>query len=163
MGLRAWRRSSTFCHLGQRRIYFIYRFSRLNLMVTLEGIKADDWNYIRYRTSAANFIVTTRYWKFNRSHDLIKLPIGYTHVPYKIFNIGNMLLVGLFCEHDATAPRSATLLNPFFLKWVFYLWHDVFRFLRSVLRFATADWFNGAGINDKLIVQDCSLIPFFSK
>ena len=65
-------------------------------MVTQVGVKADDKNCIRARTNADNFVITTWCWKFKRFRDLVKIPIGYTHAPYKIVNIGNMLLVEFF-------------------------------------------------------------------
>ena len=66
-------------------------------MVTLAVIKANYKNCIRSSTNNADCIVATGYWKLKRFHDIVKLPIGYSHTPYKIVNIVNVLLVGLCC------------------------------------------------------------------
>ena len=65
-------------------------------MLTLADIEADDKNCIRARTNAADCIIKTYYCKFKRFCDIVKLPIVYAHKPYKIVNIGNVLLVGIF-------------------------------------------------------------------
>ena len=106
-------------------------------MVTLVCVEADDENCIRYCTDANDCIVPTWYWKFKSLRNLVNLPIRYTHGPYKNVNVGNVLLAGLCWEHDATAPRYATFLNSIILKWGFYLWHNYFRFIGSVMRFLT--------------------------
>ena len=85
-------------------------------MVTLAGVKADDKSCIRACTNAADCIFKTGDWKFKKFCDIFKLPIGYAHTPYKIANIGNVLLVGLFCKHDATAPWYTTFINTLILK-----------------------------------------------
>ena len=85
-------------------------------MVTLAGSEADDKNCIRSLINASDCIVTTGHWKLNRFCGLVKLPIGYAHVPYKFVNFGNVLLEGIYREHDATAPWSAKLLNSSVLK-----------------------------------------------
>ena len=85
-------------------------------MLTLAVVKADDKNCLRACTNYTYCIITMGYWKFKRICDLVKLPIGYAHAIDKIVNIVDMLLVGLCCEHDNTAPRSATFLKPFIMK-----------------------------------------------
>ena len=74
-------------------------------MATLAGVKADDQNCIRDCAVAADYIITTGYWKSKRCRDIVKIPIGYAHAPYKTVNIGDMILVGIFCKHGATIPR----------------------------------------------------------
>ena len=74
-------------------------------MVTLSGVKADDKNCIIDFTVAAYYIITTGYWKSKSCRDIVKIPIGYAHAPYKTVNIGDMILVGIFCKHGATVPR----------------------------------------------------------
>ena len=64
-------------------------------MVTLAGVKADDKNCIRSQNYADDFIVTLGYWKFDMFCDLVNLPIGYANAPYKIVNVGNIILVGV--------------------------------------------------------------------
>ena len=66
-------------------------------MVTLAGVEDNDKSFIRARTNATYCIVEMGYWKFKKFCDLVKLPIGYSQTPYKIVNIGNMLLVGICC------------------------------------------------------------------
>ena len=85
-------------------------------MTTLANVKANDKNCIRFRNYAADCTVTTGYCKFKRFCDIVKIPIGYAHAPYKVVNIGNLFLVGIFFKYNATAPRYDIFLNPFILK-----------------------------------------------
>ena len=55
-------------------------------MVNFTGVEADDKKIIISLTDAVDCIVTTGYWIF--FFNLVKLPIGYAHTPYKIVNIG---------------------------------------------------------------------------
>ena len=64
-------------------------------MVTLSGINYHDKNGIRARTDAVYCIVKMGYCKFKIFCDLVKIMIRYAHVPHKIVDIGNVLLVGI--------------------------------------------------------------------
>ena len=87
-----------FLSLGGNKASFLFiAFAHLNLMATLAGAKAHDKIFTRSRTNTADCIVAKGYWKFKRFRDLVKCPIGYVHTPYKIVNVGNVLLAGLCC------------------------------------------------------------------
>ena len=64
-------------------------------MVTLAGFEADDKKFTGDRTDASDCIFTMTHQKYKRFLDLINILIGYSHDPYKIMNIGNMLRVEL--------------------------------------------------------------------
>ena len=78
-------------------------------MATLADIKADDKNCFRSQNNTDDCIIKTGYCKFKRFCDIVKILIGYAHTPYKVVNIGNVLLPVLFCYHDDTSPQSTTV------------------------------------------------------
>lgn len=97
---------------AEERKFLLVAFADENLVVAGFIIQADKEKAAGGITEVIDGIITSRNGVFERKSDSVKSPVRNAHAPNKIFDIGNVFLVGFCCEDNGRSPRPVARLDP---------------------------------------------------